>query len=360
MDTLNWDDILYDLANNRAVLLIGHDLLPHQGESVYDDLHQKLIQNTPHGIDYYYPNEGFFLFEKPKFKVQAQRKACEFFKNLQPNEDILKKITELPFRLILSASPDKSLEKAFQKYSVVPQFDYYTWRPNKKAKELVEPSADLPLIYNLFGSVEHQESLILDYEDLFDHLRKLLNDENVPDLIRTILNETETYIFLGFKLEKWYTQLLLRYINRKEHQFDDKNKNYTVHPPVEDNSPTMLFYKKQFQVNCYGATEAFFEELHSLYPQYCEQQEHADADTPPKIKIEQYISENKAQHALNVLTLHAHDFDDDDRNQFTMLKANFSVYKEKAQKRLISDADAGLQLRQINHAILEFSNLIFS
>jgi hypothetical protein len=360
MTTLNWDDILYDIANNRAVLLMGHDLLPHTGESVYDDLHALLTQSPEHGIEYYYPNEGFFLFKSLKYKVQAQRKACEFFKKLQPEEDLLKKITELPFRMVVSISPEKSLERAFQKYAAIPQFDFYTWRPNKKAKELVEPSADLPLVYNLFGSVEFQESLILDYEDLFDHLRKLLNDEKVPDIVRTILNEAETYIFLGFHLEKWYTQLLLRYLNMKENHFDDKNKNYTVQPPVETPSPTMLFFKKQFQVNCFGATESFFEELHSLYPQYCEKQENQDVDTHPKTKVDIYIADNKTQHALNVLTLHENDFDDKDRQTLTMLKANFSAYRDNIRKRIISDADGSLQLRQINHAILDFSNLVFA
>ncbi|MBK8562461.1 MAG: SIR2 family protein [Saprospiraceae bacterium] len=358
-EQINWDDLLFDIANNRAVLLIGHDLLPHDSESIQQDLHAQLTANgNDHGIDNFYPHDGFFLFRSHRYKISAQKKAADFFKSRQPKEELLQKITEMPFRMVISINPDKSLERAYTRYAAEPQFDYFTWRPNKKDKEITEPSPDLPLVYNLFGSVEHYESLLLDYEDLFDHLKKLLNDENIPDVIRSILNETETYIFLGFRLEKWYTQLLFRYLNRKEHHFDDKNKNYTCHPGLPDDSDTMLFFKKQFNVSCYGATEAFFEELHRRHAERVEQEEDEHPGLSPKEKVSRYIADGKTRHALNVLTRHQGDWNGDDRNALVLLKSNFANYRERLRKRLANEQDLALELRKIHHAILEFSAAI--
>ena len=65
------------------------------------------------------------------------------------------------------------------------------------------------------------ESLVLDFEDIFDHLTKSLSNENISDIIRAVLSETNTFIFIGFRYEKWDTQLLFRYLNMKKHGFDD-------------------------------------------------------------------------------------------------------------------------------------------
>ncbi len=357
MDNLNWEDMLRDIADQRAVLFIGQDFLPHTEATIYLDLYKKLMAAGQNGIDYFYPQDGFFLFTKPSAKSQAQRNTADFYKNLQPDAALLQKITEIPFRMIVNVNPDKSLEKAFLKNAIEPQFDYFTWRPNKKIKEIVEPTSDFPLIYNLFGSIDHYESLVLDYEDLFDHLKKLLNDENVPEIVRTVLHEAETYIFLGTRLEKWYTQLLFRYLNMKENQFDDRNKNYTLKPNFKDDE-TESFFKKQFNVNYFGITNEFFNELHQRYAIYAAEQHNEFPDLSPYRRVERYISEDKTQLALQVLNAHQHTFSQNDQNALTMLKANFAMYKKNLTKRALSENELTLAHRQINYAILDFSKIL--
>lgn len=357
MDTLDWEDILRDIADQRAVLFIGQDFLPHADATIYLDLHKKLTTPAQHGIDYFYPQDGFFLFSSNRYKIQAQKNTADFYKSIQPDPALMQKITEIPFRMIINVNPDKSLEKAFREQHIEPQFDYFTWRPNKKSKELVEPTPDYPLIYNLFGSIDHYESLVLDYEDLFDHLKKLLNDENVPEVVRTILNETETYIFLGTRLEKWYTQLLFRYLNMKENHFDDKNKNYTMKPNFKDDE-TETFFKRQFHVNYFGLTNEFFNELHQRYATYAAEQHDEFPNLSPFERVERYIGENQTQVALQVLMAFQHTFDNDELNQLTIIKSNFAAYKEKLRKKLAHDSDLDITHRQIKHAILEFSKML--
>ena len=357
MESINWDDILRDIADQRAVLIIGQDFLPHVEATLHLDLYKKLTASPQHGIDYFYPQDGLFLFSSTRYKVQAQKNAADFYKNLQPDHDLLQKITEIPFRMIVSANPDKALEKAFREYHVEPQFDYFTWRPNKKSKELVEPTPDFPLIYNAFGSIEHYESLVLDYEDLFDHLKKLLNDENVPEIVRTILNQTETYIFLGTRLEKWYTQLLFRYLNMKEHHFDDKNKNYTLKPNFNDNE-TESFFKQQFNVNYFGISNEFFNELHQRYAIYAAEKHDEFPHLTPIKQVERYISDNQTQLALQVLTANQHHWDDIDRDTLIGIKSQFAAYREKLRKKLESESDLTLLHNKIKNAVLNFSKIL--
>ena len=357
MDTLDWEDILRDIAAQRAVLFIGQDFLPHDEATINLDLHKKLTTPAQHGIDYFYPQDGFFLFSSNRYKIQAQKNAADFYKNIQPDAALMQKITEIPFRMIVSVNPDKALDKAFREFHIEPQFDYFTWRPNKKSKEIIDPTPDFPLIYNLFGSIDHYESLVLDYEDMFDHLKKLLNDENVPEIVRTILNETETYIFLGTRLEKWYTQLLFRYLNMKEHHFDDKNKNYTMKPNFKDDE-TESFFKKQFSVNYFGITNEFFNELHQRYAVYIAEQHEEFSNLSPFERVDRYISDNQTQMALQVLTAHQHLWDDTDSNQLTMIKSNFSDYRNKLRKKLASENELTIAHNKIKHAILEFSKIL--
>ena len=357
MDTLDWEDILRDIREQRAVLFIGQDFLPHTEASIYLDLHKKLTAPPQNGIDYFYPQDGFFLFSTAGSKSKAQRNAVDFYKNLQPDAALLQKITEIPFRMIISVNPDKALVNAFRNGHIEPQFDYFTWRPNKKNKEIVEPTADYPLIYNLFGSIDKDDSLVLDYEDLFDHLKKLLNDENVPEIVNTILNETQTYIFLGTRLEKWYSQLLFRYLNRKENAFDDRNKNYTVRPNFLD-SDTESFFKKQFNVNYFGITNEFFDDLHQRYAIYAAEQHNEFSHLAPRDRIKRYLDDNETQLALQVLSAHQHTFSELNANTLTLIKSNFAQYRYDKIRKLQSESELTVAHNKIKHAVLDFSKIL--
>lgn len=353
-DFFDWEDIISDIKTQRSVLVVGNDFLPFTGQNLQSDLHQYLIQRTDHGIDYFYPNDGFFLFRSSRFKVQAQKRTATFFNALQPDESILQKVTEIPFKMVISLNPDKSLLNAYTKYLIEPQFDYFTWRPRKRPKELVEPTPDLPLVYNLFGCIDAYESLVLDYEDLFDHIKKLLNDINVPDIVRGILNETETYIFLDFNVEQWYTQLLFRYLNMKEHHFDDRNKNYTPKPTYIDENKE-LFFRQQFNVKYYGATKVFFEELHKKYVESLVSEDESMSNLPVDVKIENYVSQNQIQSALNVLTANQEALSEEDRNELILLKSNFAQYKDAERKKIASTDELAVMLNKIKYNILELN-----
>src|SRR6185503_4126776 len=85
--------------------------------------------------------------------------------------------------------------------------DFY--HKNNAAKVIATPSKENPLIYNLLGDLEVEESLILSHKDLFDYFMSLFGNFKLPDALQTSIVAAKHIIFLGFKFEKWYAQLLL-------------------------------------------------------------------------------------------------------------------------------------------------------
>ena len=103
MDNINWDDILEDIEEQRAVLLIGHNFLPNAHEALNARLTDKLGDKLQH----FYSRDGLFLFNDGDAKTTAQQETARFYRSNPPDEDMLKKIVEMPFRLMISANPDK-------------------------------------------------------------------------------------------------------------------------------------------------------------------------------------------------------------------------------------------------------------
>ena len=202
MDNLNWDAILKDIELGQAVLLIGQGV---QADA-QAHLHTTLKATLAERLLYFYRHDGLFLFQDSLAKTDARREAASIFNDTRPEDALLKKIGEMPFSLMVSANPDKALCALFAQYHLKLQFDYLSSNPSKAVEYAVErPSVEKPLLYNLCGSIEDQESLILDYDDLFKLFKTLLADLKIPEYqVRIPLKKATTFIFLSEKFE--YTE----------------------------------------------------------------------------------------------------------------------------------------------------------
>jgi hypothetical protein len=71
-----------------------------------------------------------------------------------------------------------------------------------------------PIIYNIFGNINDLNSLITDYDSLYDFLINILKaDQEVPLQLKNILGNAKAFLFLGFDLRKWYIPLIIRKFN---------------------------------------------------------------------------------------------------------------------------------------------------
>ena len=72
-----------------------------------------------------------------------------------------------------------------------------------------------PSFIIFFGSVNDLNSLILDYDSLYDFLINILKaDQEVPLQLKNILGSARAFLFLGFDLRKWYIPLIIRKFNQ--------------------------------------------------------------------------------------------------------------------------------------------------
>lgn len=356
---IDWDDLFFDLKNERAILILGPEFHSRHELSLRGQLFNELTKKSDHGIIHFYPNNGIFLFKSAKYKTQAQKIASEFFKSIEADSEILQKIIELPFRMVINTTPDKSLLKMYKKNDLECQFDYFRWSHRIKDKNPVKikaPSNLYPLIFNLFGSVDSFESIVLDFEDIYSHLSSLLNNQNVDKEIRTVLNETDTYIFIGFHLEKWDTQLLFRYLNMKENDFDDTKKNYTT-KSLDIDVSSESFFRQQFNLKYYGVPVDFINQMHQ---KYMEQYTKPDTDTDfmqPNERVERYLSFDEIEQALNYLTIYLKDKTDVGASvldDLIIIKGNYTRYKKKDVENLESKDSLEMTRARIKQSILNF------
>lgn len=192
--------------------------------------------------------------------MDAQTEAETFYKALPSDEAVLGLMAELPFSLVVSVNPDLALPQFFSKRQLNFQFDYFSSKDKATPSNITKPTAASPLLYNICGSIEDYQSLVLDFDDMFELLKNLLGDFGIPKAVNDVLVNATTYIFIGFQFDKWYTQLLLRYV--QQNQTANATKNYATKTVISDED-TRVFFQQQFNLTIYGADGQFLHDLHA-------------------------------------------------------------------------------------------------
>jgi hypothetical protein len=131
--------------------------------------------------------------------------------NRQPTE-MHRKIAQLPFHLIISMSPDTMLQTAFEEMGLSHDFRYYRKTENPEKIDRL-PSKRSPLIYNLFGKYEDEDSLVATQNDIIEFLFAILGGFKLPMGILTPLKAAKVFLFMGFDFEKWYLKVLLKLLD---------------------------------------------------------------------------------------------------------------------------------------------------
>lgn len=127
----------------------------------------------------------------------------------EPN-DMHEQLALIPCHLYISTTADLLMKKALDDYGVDSEFEYYV--KDEPPHEVAKPSRAKPLLYNLFGCIENQQSIIFTQWDLIQYLFSIIKEFKLPQNLRESLKNANYFIFLGFDFEKWYLKLLLKLI----------------------------------------------------------------------------------------------------------------------------------------------------
>jgi hypothetical protein len=120
----------------------------------------------------------------------------------------------LPFRLVLSTTPDRMMLNAFRSGGKpnAQEACYNYCRGISAESALSPPSSESPIVYSLFGRHDQPESMVLNDKNLLDYLVRIVKETPaLPDAVRATLRAPSTvFLFIGFGFTNWWLRLLLK------------------------------------------------------------------------------------------------------------------------------------------------------
>ena len=200
--------LVKNIKKGKCVLFLGPELLVNQEGKYYKSYFKQLADENKDSISKYFSKENLFAFQGKNSalnQLMIVSKVTEFYENAG-DEAILNLISQLPFPLIINVSPDTALNKLFSKNNYHFRPVYF---PDPKSNLIGEPTIESPIIYNIFGTIEEEQSIIMTHKKLFETIIELMQKDSIPNSIRNFMKSANSFIFLGMKFETWYYQLLL-------------------------------------------------------------------------------------------------------------------------------------------------------
>ena len=295
MSEFHLPDIARDILEQRCALLLGPELLRCGHLPVNQALGTYLTAGHGRHVQHIFEREWLFKFKDEKAKRRIQTEAIPaFFREAAPDAALLRKLLAIPFHLVLQVSPDTFLSDCAHTHSVKHQFKYFCG--GGKPVETVElPTAAAPLLYNLCGTKDRFDSMVLDFDDLYEYLKSVFSQPGLPQNLRTALDQCNTFLFLGFQLDKWYTQLLIRWISdvtgaeRFANQYDFGENGHDVEAFVREHLQIVTAEKEHF---------ALLDELHQHFERQGKLRPLADPVSPNTVAVRRLVQNGDLEKAL--------------------------------------------------------------
>lgn len=132
-------------------------------------------------------------------------------------------LAQVPFSLYITTDSSGLLRDALTAAGREPKVEFCRW--NQYIEDLpsiydddpdYRPSVDEPMIYQLFGTVDEPDSLVLTEDDYFAYLIGVTsNNDLIPEYVRRALVDT-ALLFLGFRLDEWDFRVLFSSIMQRQ------------------------------------------------------------------------------------------------------------------------------------------------
>lgn len=201
--------LIPDIEDGKCVLFLGPELLVSKEGKYYKSYFKDFVsENLGRYKYFYFENENLFSFTQNSAAEEKEKliqKFQEFYLNAG-DDAFLNLISQIPFSLIINFAPDAGISKVFKNNNYEFNSAYFS-EHNKK--EVKAPSINNPLIYNIFGSVEDTNSLIITPDDLYNRIKALMQKGSLPYNLIKFLHSANSLIFVGINFDVWYYRVLL-------------------------------------------------------------------------------------------------------------------------------------------------------
>jgi len=221
-----FQDILSDIDNESCVLIVGPDLVDFGEKSFFEVLCEELQKDAQYRqlIDlspqYVFLHEELLQLTPTAKETTLLRYMERFYQQQTQYDEPFRKISQIPFHLIVSFLPDTRLKKIYKEQNLDFQYSHYPREENPTPVD--KPTKRMPLIYNILGDFSEGD-VILTFDHLFQYLSGIMGKRELPHAIQEAFKKARTFLFLGVHFERWYVQLILRIITTK-----DKKEKYSI------------------------------------------------------------------------------------------------------------------------------------
>lgn len=360
------DELAQSIADGEAVLLLGPDaipLYPAQGGPAEQEVtfqrrsRERILNSLGNQISYYYKRDTLYQFGSAAAKQQAMKEVRATARDTSwlPDSELMRQIVAMPFPIVLNINPDKHIYQAFVEYYREPQFDYFTTKDKPNPANLVYPDGhNKPLVYNLCGSVlDKLDSVILDYNDLFELLKNVLMDNGVPELLSRKLQEADHFVLLGFELERWYFQLLLHYLNKLENNpFNNPNQTFPILSAMSED--TRAFVMQQFNIKHIATSRNDFELLYKACERKGILRKLYDPKSPIETQVRMLCVQGKYEEAFRMLEQHLGSVE---KNlDLPHLEARYTAWLNRKNEGIADPRELELEINRIRYTLITYAN----
>lgn len=200
-----------------------------------------------------------------------QEEVARFYSDIADKCELhpmLEQLTDLKFRIVINTTPDNFITKLYDQIAQPYHADYYNWYKPTAGFQFDFDKDSRVVIYNLLGTYQKPESLVLTYKQQLSYIKKIVGEqqnERIPDALTNAFKDFRHHLFLGFDFGDWALRLMLDtlYKNVRENV-----QPYSFNP--KDESPaeadTKVFFQGEFGMQFPSDhLETFVENLVSEY-----------------------------------------------------------------------------------------------
>ncbi len=273
MNNFQWIKLKRDFDEMRCVLMIGpklaqvekdggwHTLVEELSIYLSDFLDQERVEYDKKSSDILPYISQKFLNIKGARRVDLEDLTKDFYeKNTQNIPEIYQHLAKLPVSIIINVTPDNFIQRALREQGKQCLSIHYNFHRETAINIDIEKiNIENPLVYNLFGSLDETESIVLTEEDQLEFIRNVVKDDpRIPEEILGQFDHRKTYLFFGFDLENWQFRLLLDGLKIREENttLAPKQNRYMI------TETTKSFYEERFNFQFVDKeSDDFLEEL---------------------------------------------------------------------------------------------------
>ncbi|MDP5171849.1 MAG: SIR2 family protein [Bacteroidia bacterium] len=351
----DWNEIIASIEREECIIVLGPGaILDEKGNSLHDKLTTLLSKEVETEV----PREQEKLFylgdaitQKRGWRKLLSDHVKEAFQEEAPHP-MFGQMARIPFHFYMSLSPDHLLKAAFESQALPCQFAYYNYKENPEFAGV--PSSENPMILNLFGSMDDDDSMVLTHDNLFDFLFAILSTKRLPLQVKEKMISAYNFVLLGFDFESWYIKILLRLFesHRKEVSYAHPWNQARLTPD------TRLFFQQKFKVDF--VEDDVSEFITQLYIR-CEKENllregGSSAGAAPQSlydRVVAYIKQSKVDEAIDMLDKQAMDKGDNDLfTQVVMMSRRYNGLVSSQTKGTVKHDDAEIELNQIVNGLL--------